>query len=116
MHVSRIALFVLVMSAFSGLYAKSQKDSKPIKIYVDASEVQVFQGEIALKTENGILRIKALRSDEEGLYVLEKDFPMAASPWGSQAYKCPICWPPKYFSSSWALEDHMRRGHHSAPR
>jgi hypothetical protein len=117
MRLSKLFLSSLIaMSAFSGLDAKPQKDSKPIKLYVDPSEVQVSQEGIALKTENGTLNIKTLRSDEDGLYVFEKDFSMAAKPCRPQAYKCPICRPSKYFCSSWALQAHMRKGKHSTLR
>jgi hypothetical protein len=117
MQLSKLFLSALVaMSAFGGLYAKPQKDSKPIKLYVDPSEVQVSQDGIALKTENGTLNIKTLRSDENGLYMFEKDFSMVAKPSRPQAYKCPICRPSKYFCSIWARQEHIRRGKHSTLR
>jgi hypothetical protein len=94
MKLSRLCLAALVTTiSCCGLFAGTEKPHQGKKLYVDSQAVAVRKNGILVKTQAGNLLVRILRSDEKGIYILEKDVSSAEKGWAPDVLrrKCPYC-------------------------
>lgn len=110
MKLSRLCLAALI-STFSccGLSAGTEKPHQDKKLYVDSQAISVTKEGILINTQAGVFSVKVLRSDEKGLFVLERDVSSAAKGWGRQTRRI-RCRCGCEFSSESAYWDHVESG------
>jgi hypothetical protein len=78
------------------------------KVYVNKHDVKMSKNIFLIKTSNGFVRAKALRSDKHGMYVLRKDVIVEKRVGAGEKFSCPGRNCGAVFSSRGALASHMR--------
>ena len=79
---------------------------KTQKVYIETSAITIDKGNIVIKTSEGFIKTKTLRSDSKGIYVLARDLPSAIkgiSPPRAE-YTCDGCY--QMFGSAKARDKH----------
>ena len=104
-----LALLVAVF-AVAGLSAGTEKKQCP-KIYIGEHAVTASNSGIVMQTPSGPVRLRTVHSDENGLYIFEKDLASVEKPLKTKRYICPFCVLTRYFYSDIALNYHITTRH-----
>ena len=72
---NRLLMILLAGCTLAGsLHARAtMKNHIPLKLSIEKDAVRVLKDGFAIITNKGVIKTKTLRSDANGLYVLEKD-------------------------------------------
>jgi len=87
MGISRyVFVAVLACSAIGGLQATNESSRHQKKHYLNEKAISVTKEAIVVGTKNGAIKVKMLRSDKKGVYVLSSDVCK-----GDERYYCRRC-------------------------
>jgi hypothetical protein len=109
MSISK-SLFVAAFSfcALGNLQANSSRTHHPKRHYLDEQAISVTKDGIVVETKNGPVRIKTLRSDENGVFIYGNQ-DLEKNPVPYKKFHCPFC--PRVFYSDAALSRHIVSQH-----
>jgi hypothetical protein len=99
---------IFVSCALIGSYvcASSELAHQPKKLYVDPAAVRISKGSLSIEIDSQLIKVRKLRADEQGLYILEKDVLRSSKIWTQTYYsRCPNCG--KYFYSEAQEKAHV---------
>lgn len=92
MKLSRLCLAALISTFFCcGLSAGTEKPHQGKKLYIDNQAVTVTKDGILVKTQAGPLVVRVLRSDEKGVFILERDVRSASKGVSRNRYRYIRC-------------------------
>lgn len=108
MKIFRYTALTLSMMCFLFVHLNAENIRHiPKKVYLSEQNVLINKNSILIKTNKGPIKVKVIRSDAKGLYVLAQELLSAKgtpSVAFKAAYTCPHCY--RVFSSERALRNH----------